>query len=351
MSRLKGFMLIEGIIMFSITSLLLLYGIRFAILISNQRNDYIDDKKLDYIADAMRSFAINKGYLPYPSSLEAHDGLSSLYAADETAWENNAFAYTYGYVPYITLGIPKEKTINSYGNPIIYIVNPTMGHRQNTEYVSPGHFALTVDCNSSKEYNIYVNEKEGIIDSIYVSKPEHVKEINNQSEYNAKEISMPTKNYASISCVRSHTTFGDNKGKVINWDLATEYESLEPKIQTYDGKIIPVEDICYNAYDVSIKGESVPIGEYPRLLGNKLYLLAKMEENKKENKGSETSEIKTRISNKMAFCIVSQKNNKKPINGSTFTLSRGDKYRFYSRARLLKHLFGNIYYLTCPSTP
>ena len=344
--KVNAFMTVQ-LILFLCVGTAVLTNIYLVASITNKRMvHYGDLQKLDAIVNALKQFARSRGRLPYPSRIiDGHiDGIEMEHPDTEDEW-SNAEQYSYGALPYKTLGIQEymARTQNKY---IEYIVNPTLCGRKNVRYVSPRDPRVELDRRRNDPICL------SIIGSRYDCA------INGQPESRTPSLSdykrvVPPQHYASISCVRGHinvdqhTDMDEPPGHVQYWDLATHLSHLCPKIYLKDHKEYIPQPITYRVYDFSVKSRNAiqsyshnPAIYYFTLLG--YALLRSVEADELDADHADTAR---RIDNVFACAIVSSKGIKK-IGDNMYQITDDASY-VLSRAELLESDFGNIHFFLC----
>jgi hypothetical protein len=304
---------------------------------------------MDYIANALRNFALANGYLPYPAKIVngRSSGESVASPQDESAWIGGAKSeYIYGAIPYTTINIP-EHIVHTNHRCIEYIVNPTLCSRGTNPkhqdmsardkpqicHIPPGDPRIHIDR--------YKNPKDKL-DLIY-QKTENICYAHPATEISNKEHHkqlLRTDLYSSISCVRGYMQEGDPsyKGYVTCWDLASNEDYKEPAIRLPDGIKYTAQEIKYNVIDGSVakfsSSSSWQSQFRQHLLGHMLKFIFEADQPEKPT-----------IKNVFAFAIAPPKSIR--IDNDNVYHIGSTRYRILSRADILGPLFGGIYYVLC----
>lgn len=363
--KLHAFMTIQIVIFICIYTLLITNIYYVLSAVNKQLYHYNESQRIDYIANALRNFALANGYLPYPAKIV--DGRSSGESVaspqDESAWIGGAKSeYIYGAIPYTTINIPEHIVHTNHGC-IEYIVNPTLCSRGTTPkrqdmsacdtpqifHIPPGDPRIHIDRYKNDQDRMRLMYTGGIFNTLPKAQT---------SDFPENELPVPMQHYSSISCVRGYmpsypcicydkkvTDRPDKacidrpyKGYVTCWDLASNIDA--PSIKLPDGKNYAAQTIEYAAIDASLKNIRTGIEEwrnfYRHMMGHLLKFVYYTD--------AETKPTHS-IKNVFAFAIAPPKSIR--IDNDNVYHIGSTRYRILSRADILGPLFGGIYYVLC----
>lgn len=144
-------------------SLIVIAILGFAMLVMHKyyykkNMDYITKTRQNYVMKALGQYAGTHSCLPYPCKAEYHNiGTQQI----PTTTANQHIMHSAGYVPWKTLGIPKEYSVDAYNQPFTYVMNPLLGERIDFEPF-PDSFLLEFTDLQDKYTFFYMNNNNSL---------------------------------------------------------------------------------------------------------------------------------------------------------------------------------------------
>lgn len=127
---IPGYTMIEislSLIVISILGITMLFMQRYYY---KKHMDYITHTRQMYVMKALGQYAGTHSCLPYPCiPKQYNNGMQQT----PTTTANQHRIQSTGYVPWRTLGIPQEYSMDAYRKPFIYVMNPLLGERTDFE--------------------------------------------------------------------------------------------------------------------------------------------------------------------------------------------------------------------------